>query len=116
MYLAQFVELSNSESVLSKPRHPYTRALIDSVPQFETERRSAPLSGQVPDPHAPPSGCRFHPRCPVGPSFRPERTICVEQDPQAVTDTQPNQASCHFAAETRVPTQPGELSSLGIDA
>jgi peptide/nickel transport system ATP-binding protein len=104
MYLAQLVEAAESESVFSAPTHPYTRALIESVPQFTTERRPAAVSGQVPDPMSPPSGCRFHPRCPIGPTVHPERTICFEESPQAIKEQKPHHAACHFAGERPVVT------------
>ncbi len=66
MYLGQIVEEGTSERIFSDPRHPYTRALLAAVPSLDPARRGAQvrLAGDVPSPSAPPSGCRFHTRCP----------------------------------------------------
>jgi peptide/nickel transport system ATP-binding protein len=66
MYAGQIVERGRAEDVLRDPGHPYTRALIDSVPEIgrEVDRLTA-IPGNVPLPGAYPSGCRFHPRCPI---------------------------------------------------
>lgn len=66
MYVGQIVELRDTESLFESPAHPYTRALLASIPRVagsETEKRQ-PLAGEVPSPARPPAGCRFHPRCP----------------------------------------------------
>lgn len=65
MYLGKVVELGTTEQVLKAPSHPYTQALLASVPTTDPDRRTqrAPLAGDPPNPIAPPSGCRFHPRC-----------------------------------------------------
>jgi peptide/nickel transport system ATP-binding protein len=66
MYLGEIVETGPTEEVLADPQHPYTRALVASVPQPDPEERGSGvrLSGDVPSPSDPPSGCRFHTRCP----------------------------------------------------
>ncbi|MNR44471.1 putative D,D-dipeptide transport ATP-binding protein DdpF [compost metagenome] len=65
MYLGQVVELGPVDQVFDAPRHPYTQALLRSMPSMEPGVRteSAPLSGDPPNPIDPPSGCRFHTRC-----------------------------------------------------
>jgi oligopeptide/dipeptide ABC transporter ATP-binding protein len=66
MYLGQIVESGPSRAVLSAPHHPYTRALLSAVPRIDTESRARErirLLGDPPSPLAPPTGCRFHPRC-----------------------------------------------------
>jgi peptide/nickel transport system ATP-binding protein len=100
MYLGRVVEISNTRALYETPMHPYTTALIDSIPQVGTARRPAPLSGDVPDPRHPPAGCRFHSRCPIGPIAFRERTVCIEVDPQTIAGQQPHHAACHFAGET----------------
>ena len=64
MYLGRIVELGPAEEVLTRPRHPYTRALLDVVPE-EGGIGRPPLAGEPPDPTRVPAGCRFHPRCPA---------------------------------------------------
>lgn len=66
MYLGRLMEVGPAETVFSQPRHPYTRALLDSVPDLSmTGRRRQPIGGEVPSPITPPPGCAFHPRCPL---------------------------------------------------
>ncbi len=69
MYLGRMAEAAPSDPLFAKPRHPYTQALIDAVPNpdpdYEQGREIAPLEGEVPSPANPPSGCFFHPRCPL---------------------------------------------------
>ena len=66
MYLGKIVEISGADEVFAKPRHPYTRVLIDASPRLETDEASlnAVLRGDPPSPSAIPSGCTFHTRCP----------------------------------------------------
>ena len=65
MYLGQVVEIGSCESIFEAPRHPYTKALLSSVPSIDPDHRTevAPLAGDPPNPINPPSGCRFHTRC-----------------------------------------------------
>ncbi len=65
MYLGQVVEIGASETLFREPAHPYTRALLSSVPSMDPDHRTEqpPLAGDPPNPINPPSGCRFHPRC-----------------------------------------------------
>ncbi len=66
MYLGRIVELAQSENLFLRPRHPYTRALMEAIPDLEmTGRSRTPVGGEVPSPISPPSGCAFHPRCPL---------------------------------------------------
>ncbi|MEU1177870.1 ABC transporter ATP-binding protein [Streptomyces sp. NPDC005820] len=99
MYLGRIVETAPTEDLLRGPRHPYTRSLLSAVPSLHPGRRQAVeplLSGEVPDPAAPPTGCRFHPRCPVGPARHPGREVCAARDPQQDAAGQPHRAACHF--------------------
>jgi oligopeptide/dipeptide ABC transporter ATP-binding protein len=66
MYVGQIVELRDTESLFESPAHPYTKALLASIPRVSQSLQvRRPLSGEVPSPARPPSGCRFHPRCPL---------------------------------------------------
>lgn len=80
MYLGRIVEIGDRDPVFDTPRHPYTRALLSAIPTPDPKRERARqrivLQGDVPNPANPPSGCRFHPRCPLATS------ICREADPQ----------------------------------
>jgi peptide/nickel transport system ATP-binding protein len=65
MYLGRIVELASASNLFARPRHPYTRMLLDAVPDLGmTGKPRTPVAGEVPNPLAPPSGCPFHPRCP----------------------------------------------------
>jgi peptide/nickel transport system ATP-binding protein len=65
MYVGQIVELRDTESLFESPAHPYTKALLGSIPRVAgAGEKRKPLAGEVPSPARPPSGCRFHPRCP----------------------------------------------------
>jgi peptide/nickel transport system ATP-binding protein len=64
MYLGRIVETGPAERIFADPRHPYTRLLLDTIPNVETPNRARqPMSGEVPSPITPPPGCAFHPRC-----------------------------------------------------
>jgi peptide/nickel transport system ATP-binding protein len=66
MYLGRLVEVQDSDALFDDPQHPYTRLLIDAVPNLgEIGRDRVPVQGEVPSPINPPSGCTFHPRCPI---------------------------------------------------
>jgi oligopeptide/dipeptide ABC transporter ATP-binding protein len=91
MYLGRVVETADSETLFKDPQHPYTEALLSAVPvpdpSIEKRRKRILLTGDVPSPLDPPSGCRFHPRC------RYMIDACRTQDP-ALTEARPG----HFAA------------------
>jgi oligopeptide transport system ATP-binding protein len=69
MYLGRIVELADSDELFDNPQHPYTKALLAAVPvpdpTIEQARDFRPVQGEVPSPINPPSGCVFHPRCPI---------------------------------------------------
>ncbi len=92
MYLGRIMETADSETLFSQPQHPYTRALLDAVPDpdplTEAEREIEPLHGEVPNPSNPPSGCVFHTRCPVA----EER--CQHDAPPLVSLTPSQSAAC----------------------
>jgi oligopeptide/dipeptide ABC transporter ATP-binding protein len=97
MHLGKVVEEGLTSETFDTPRHPYTRALIDAIPRLTP--RTDPLlhlEGEIPDPQNPPSGCRFHTRCPLGPRTHPERTVCAEVEPDELARVNANAAACHF--------------------
>jgi len=98
MYLGRIVEQGPTEAVLRDPQHPYTRDLLASVPELGGVRvepvAAGPAEADPPDPHQPPPGCPYHPRCPIGPLVRPERELCRTSRPEPVHR---HQAACHFA-------------------
>ncbi|EEE36111.1 oligopeptide/dipeptide ABC transporter, ATP-binding protein, C-terminal domain protein [Rhodobacteraceae bacterium KLH11] len=93
MYLGRFVEVGDAEDVLSRPRHPYTQALMAAIPMMDgTDREKAPeLLGELPNPSDPPSGCRFHTRCPYA------RPLCQTESPALTGEA--HQTACHFWEE-----------------
>jgi peptide/nickel transport system ATP-binding protein len=105
LYLGQAAELARWSELLGSPRHPYTRTLLDSVPLVHGDIiRTAP-GGEIPDPRRPPSGCRFHTRCPVGPLADPGRTRCLSEDPHDVpANGNGREAACHFPLDESVPS------------
>lgn len=98
MYLGKVVERASAVDLFARPRHPYTRALIDSIPRAISRltRDRVRLSGDLPDPRHPPQGCRFHTRCPFGPLVQPDRVICRDIDPHTTLVPGPHVAACHF--------------------
>src|SRR6185437_9094325 len=102
MYLGRIVETGGTATVWSNPVHPYTEALVAAIPRADGRGTlPADLPGDVPDPASPPSGCRFHPRCPVA------RDDCAVTPQQLVTVTERADASrevtCHVRAPLGVP-------------
>jgi oligopeptide/dipeptide ABC transporter ATP-binding protein len=91
MYLGEIVETAKSGDLYANPLHPYTQALLSAVPVPDPERKRSRiiLEGDVPSPLNPPSGCRFHPRCPVA-----IRGLCDSQAPK-LKDYGGHQAACH---------------------
>ncbi len=77
MYLGQVVEIGDSETLFEAPRHPYTKALLSSIPSMDPDRRTEvpPLAGDPPNPIDPPSGCRFHTRCAMA------QAVCSQRAP-----------------------------------
>ena len=95
MYLGRIVEMAATESLFARPLHPYTRALIASIPDPSpfVDHDLAPIEGEIPDPAHPPSGCRFRTRC----SFR--RARCEEEEPLLRIVEDDHRSACHFAEE-----------------
>ncbi|HEX3786552.1 MAG TPA: ABC transporter ATP-binding protein [Pseudonocardiaceae bacterium] len=101
MYLGRIVEYGPAAQVLGDPQHPYTRDLLAAVPEsghpagrIADPTPQAVADAEPADPHHPPSGCHYHPRCPIGPLVRPERDICRTTAPGP---DHRQHAACHFA-------------------
>jgi len=95
MYVGKVVELAGTEALYHRPMHPYTEALMSAVPNPDPTQRSkrVVLSGEIPDPANPPSGCHFHPRCPYA------QARC-KTDPPELREVAPGRlAACHFAEQ-----------------
>ena len=94
MYLGRIVETGTTEQVYAQPRHPYTRALLDSVPKLRLDEAELvtfkPIQGELPSPLAPPPGCHFHLRCPK------VADRCRRDVPPLVEDPTGRGAACHF--------------------
>ncbi|UUX48748.1 ATP-binding cassette domain-containing protein [Nisaea acidiphila] len=101
MYLGRLAEVAPSETLFSRPRHPYTRMLLDTIPDLEMSgRERMPVGGEVPNPITPPPGCAFHPRCP----FANDRCKTERPEPRATGDGA--LVACHGVEEGRVPDDP----------
>ncbi|WP_435166023.1 dipeptide ABC transporter ATP-binding protein [Paenibacillus glycanilyticus] len=91
MYLGKLVEIAPSDELFRQPAHPYTKLLIESIPQpVPGQRGTASIQGEIPSPANPPSGCRFHPRCP----FATER--CRKEQPELRPLGEDRYAACHY--------------------
>lgn len=94
MFLGRICEIGSADEVYSHPAHPYTKFLLDSVPEPNPELRKENrtfLSGEMPSPLSPPSGCRFHTRCPRA------QAICSQEPPPTMTQISPGHCcACHF--------------------
>jgi peptide/nickel transport system ATP-binding protein len=90
MYLGQVVEIGDSETLFKHPAHPYTQALLSSIPTLDPDKRTEkpPLAGDPPNPINPPSGCRFHPRCVHA------QAVCSQQSPVLADTAQGQQVAC----------------------
>ena len=93
MYMGQFVEVGPVENLYGSPKHPYTETLLASVPTIEKSLAGAKISslpGDLPNPHHPPSGCPFHPRCPI------REEICVATRPELKQVEKGTLVACHL--------------------
>jgi len=94
MYLGRVVELATSGQMYSRPRHPYTEALLSAAPEPDptARKRRLLLQGDVPSPLDPPSGCAFHPRCPIA-----EKGLCDREVPGLRALESGHEVACHLA-------------------
>ena len=101
MHLGQVCEIGPADRIYNSPRHPYTRALLDSVPGLDQKtgkaRRPVPLRGEPPSPLDPPSGCRFRTRCPRA------QDLCATKEPVLTDDGNGHQVACHFPLDPPEP-------------
>ncbi|GAA3831499.1 dipeptide ABC transporter ATP-binding protein [Nocardioides panacisoli] len=116
MYLGKIVEIGDRESIYSGAHHPYTQALLSAVPDVKQaatggRRERIRLTGEVPSPINPPSGCRFRTRCPLA------QEICARHEPPLIQIGQRHKVACHFPGRLgEHPREPFTARLLGVDA
>ena len=95
MYLGNIVELADTETLFNKPMHPYTKALLSSIPipNIDKKKQRVVLSGELPDPASPPTGCHFNPRCPI------TNDKCKTHQPNLIEIDNGHYVSCFFAGQ-----------------
>ncbi len=95
MYLGKIVEIADKQSLFERPRHPYTKALLSAVPSVDpdSDHERLVLTGDIPSPANPPSGCRFRSRCPAA------EAICAGEEPQLKALSPAHQVACHFSEQ-----------------
>jgi len=104
MYLGKLVELGTGDQIYRRPAHPYTEALIKTIPlpdpAAERAKTEVGIRGELPSPVDPPSGCRFRTRCPIA------QEKCAEEEPLLRSFGSGHMAACHF------PLQPAESAPI----
>jgi peptide/nickel transport system ATP-binding protein len=95
MYLGKIVEQAGVDELFARPRHPYTMSLLAAIPSLDASAGPGPLllRGDLPSPADPPSGCRFHTRCPY------QQPRCADEVPELRVTAGSQQVACHFAEQ-----------------
>ena len=111
MYLGKLCEIANSDDLYARPAHPYTNLLLDSipVPDPDADHSASDIIGEPPSPIAPPSGCRFHPRCPHA-----DQT-CVDEEPTLQPMGDGHFVACHHPQTTEVSMRRGSDADTAPD-
>ncbi len=111
MYLGQFVELAPTKELFYAPKHPYTEALMSAIPEVDPDQEMIPvqLEGEIPSPVNPPSGCRFHTRCPY------VQDLCKTEIPEWQEIEPGRFAACHFT-DTLTLKGVDSLGTMGVAA
>ncbi|HAU11130.1 MAG TPA: ABC transporter ATP-binding protein, partial [Gammaproteobacteria bacterium] len=97
MYLGRLCELADTKTLFARPKHPYTRFLLDAIPDLDMSgRERLPVGGEVPSPINPPTGCSFHPRC-------PHADIRCKTEVPRLNEHGGTRVACHAVEEGRLP-------------
>jgi peptide/nickel transport system ATP-binding protein len=117
MYLGRIVELADKHTLFANPRHPYTRMLLDAIPDIAMSGKSrTPVAGEVPNPLSPPSGCAFHPRCPLANERCTRETPVLRGEGEGADGGYATLVACHAVEEGRVPAGAGSDPAFDVAA